>query len=171
MSERDALCEGVSAMRLKLRGFRMAGHSRRRKIKPLTTRVRTSRSWGHRDITFLCKQLHMYRIVLNKRKKKALILVKDCDEFDDELRTGFGWHQDLLGNFIQNLQKELCIRTSITTGIHFGRIQLEKKNSYKISSRNWILSQITSQDCLASINLWIVSLTAAVKNGVQIDFM
>ena len=73
--EREALCDGVSAIRPKLRGLRIAGQRRRRKMKPDTTRVRTSRSCGQRDITFFCKQLQMYRRVLQKIYKHKLELV------------------------------------------------------------------------------------------------
>lgn len=48
-------------------------------MKPLTTLVRTNRSCGHRDITFRCKQLQMYRKVLQIGRRaiiSSLSLIK-----------------------------------------------------------------------------------------------
>lgn len=51
---------GCSFTKPNWRGFSNAGQSKRKKMKPETTRVRTNRSPGHFAITDFCKQLQMY---------------------------------------------------------------------------------------------------------------
>lgn len=61
-------------IKLNCRGCKMAGHNNLRKMKPLTTRVLTSRSWGHFPITVRCKQPHMYRTVLEDVWRETIML-------------------------------------------------------------------------------------------------
>lgn len=60
-SERVAAGLGASLTNPNCRGFNRAGHSRRKKINPDTTLVRTSLSFGHLATTARCKQPQMYR--------------------------------------------------------------------------------------------------------------
>uniref|UniRef100_A0A6B0V0Y1 Putative secreted protein n=1 Tax=Ixodes ricinus TaxID=34613 RepID=A0A6B0V0Y1_IXORI len=63
---RDAVSDGVSVIRLNCLGFKMAGHRSLRKMKPLTTLVLTSVSWGHLAATFFWRQWQMYLNILGQ---------------------------------------------------------------------------------------------------------
>lgn len=65
---------GGSAIKLNDRGFKMAGHNKRKNIKPLTTRVLTSLSCGHLATTALCRHPQIYLNVLGQASGLVKIL-------------------------------------------------------------------------------------------------